>query len=75
MTIEMNIIANINEVPQRGWKREYVLKLREWYHTAIAATSNKLEMPSYREGFDELYFVKNDGEKMAIEKWRDYDEI
>ena len=43
--------------------------------TAIAATSNKLELPSYREGFDELYFVKNDGEEMTIEKWRDYDEI
>ena len=39
--------------------------------TAIAATSNKLQMPSYDEGFDELYFVKNDGKKMKISKWRD----
>ena len=38
--------------------------------TAIAATSNKLQMPSYDEGFDELYFVKNDGKKMTISKWR-----
>lgn len=37
---------------------------------AIAATSNKLQIPSYDEGFDELYFVKNDGYTMAIEKWR-----
>lgn len=37
---------------------------------AIAATSNKLEIPSYDEGFDELYFVKNDGETMIIEEWR-----
>lgn len=37
---------------------------------AIAATSNKLEIPSYDEGFDELYFVKNDGTRMTIEKWR-----
>lgn len=37
---------------------------------AIAATSNKLEIPSYDEGFDELYFVKNDGETMTIEEWR-----
>ncbi len=37
---------------------------------AIAATSNKLQIPSFDEGFDELYFVKNDGEKMTIEKWR-----
>lgn len=37
---------------------------------AIAATSNKLQMPSFDEGFDELYFVKNDGENMTVEKWR-----
>lgn len=38
---------------------------------AIAATSNKLQMPTYDEGFDELYFVKNDGQKMTIEEWRE----
>ena len=39
--------------------------------TAIAATSNKLQMPSYDEGFDEIYFVKNHGETMLIEAWRE----
>ena len=38
---------------------------------AIAATSNKLEMPSYDEGFYELYFVKNDGQTMTIERWKE----
>lgn len=38
---------------------------------AIISTSNKLEMPSYDEGFDEIYFVKNDGKNMIIEEWRD----
>lgn len=38
---------------------------------AIAATSNKLQIPGYDEGFDELYFVKNDGQTMTIEKWRE----
>ena len=38
---------------------------------AIAATSNKLQMPSYEEGFDELYFVANDGDKMTICQWTD----
>ena len=37
---------------------------------AIAATSNKLQIPGYEEGFDELYFVKNDGHTMKIEEWR-----
>lgn len=38
--------------------------------TAIAATSNKLQLPGFEEGFDELYFVKNDGQIMTIEEWR-----
>lgn len=37
---------------------------------AIAATSNKLQLPSYDEGFDKLYFVKNNGLDMVIEDWR-----
>lgn len=38
---------------------------------AIAATSNKLEIPDLSEGFDQLYFVKNDGQSMEIEAWRE----
>ena len=39
--------------------------------TAIACISNKLEIPRLSEGFDELYFVENNGAEMTIEKWRD----
>ncbi len=42
---------------------------------AIAMTSNMLEMPSFDEGFDELYFVANDGTEMKISKWREDDEL
>ena len=42
---------------------------------AIAATSNKLEIPCLDEGFDELYFVKNDGSEMIVEPWRIQHEI
>jgi len=42
---------------------------------AIAMTSNKLEMPSFDEGFDELYFVSNDGAEMKISEWRESDEL
>ena len=38
---------------------------------AIAATSNKLELPFFDEGFDELWFVANDGETMTISEWRE----
>ena len=36
---------------------------------AIAATSNKLEMPSKSEGFDELYSVKICNNDFEITKW------
>lgn len=42
---------------------------------AIAMTSDKLEMPSKAEGFDELYFVANDGTDMKISEWRGNDEL
>ena len=38
---------------------------------AIACTSNKLEMPGYEEGFDELYFVKITDEGFSVSKWRE----
>ena len=37
---------------------------------AIAATSNKLELPDYDEGFDSLYFVSFDGGKTEIQEWK-----
>lgn len=36
---------------------------------AIAATSNKLELPSYEEGFNELYFVSITEDGFKTEKW------
>ena len=38
---------------------------------AITATSKKLEMPSYEEGFDELYFVRLTDTGAAVEKWQE----
>ena len=59
--------SKIKDCMQRNAQREGADRVPE---KAIAATSNKLEIPSYEEGFDELYFVKNDGTTMAIEEWR-----
>lgn len=53
---------------ERNQQREGVARIPSM---AIAATSNKLQIPTYDEGFDELYFVKNDGQTMTIEKWRE----
>ncbi len=61
------IESKIKDCMQRNSLREGKTRVPE---KAIAATSNKLEIPSYDEGFDELYFVKNNGETMTIEEWR-----
>lgn len=42
---------------------------------AIAGTSNKLELPDFREGFDELYYVYIENMKSIVEEWRFDDEI
>ena len=38
---------------------------------AIACTSNKLQMPSRSEGFDELYFVRIENNDFEISTWRE----
>ena len=38
---------------------------------AIACTSNKLQMPSKSEGFDELYFVRINNNEFNITTWRE----
>lgn len=37
---------------------------------AVAATSNRLEMPSYQEGFDALYFVRLTESGVLVEPWK-----
>ena len=42
----------------------------------IAATSNKLELPSLAEGFDDLYFIARKNEtRMVKEEWRETNEL
>ncbi len=38
---------------------------------AIAATSNKLEMPTFEEGFAELYYVYMKDGDFVVEEWRE----
>ena len=44
-------------------------------NTAIAATSNKLELPEYEEGFDEIYYVRMLNGEFIVENWEEEDEI
>lgn len=60
--------SSINEAVARNEKRlgkEFVPA------RAIAATYNKLEIPNYEEGFDELYYVSIDKENnFVVEEWQ-----
>jgi len=38
---------------------------------AIAGTSNRLELPSLQEGFDQLYFVRLEQKGFAVEPWKE----
>jgi len=42
---------------------------------ALAATSNKLEMPAWQEGFDELYYAYICDGEFIVEEWREPDEV
>ena len=64
--------SRLQECIQRNEQREGKEKIAA---KAIAATSNKLEIPSFSEGFDQLYFVRNDDKTMSISEWREDDEI
>jgi predicted kinase len=37
---------------------------------AIFSTCKKMEQPSLDEGFDELFFVRNDGDMITVEPWQ-----
>lgn len=39
--------------------------------TAIASTSKKIELPSYEEGFSELYYVVITENGFSISKWKE----
>ena len=60
--------SRLQECIDRNNRREGKAKVPA---KAIAMTSNRLEMPSKDEGFDELYFVANDGTEMKISEWRE----
>ena len=60
--------SRVRDCIERNSLREGKQKVAE---KAIAATSNKLEMPSWDEGFDEIYYVSmsEDGTMLKQEWW------
>ncbi len=42
---------------------------------AVVSTFRRLELPDFSEGFDELYYVSNDGTDMTVSEWRNDHEL
>jgi len=60
--------SDISSALQRNSRREGRERIPE---KGIRATCSRLELPSYSEGFDELYYVMIDNEgKFKVTKWK-----
>ncbi len=64
--------SRLKECIERNDRREGRAKIPA---KGIAATFKKLELPDRSEGFDELYFVENDGAIMTVSEWREDNEL
>ena len=58
--------SSIRESIDRNSFREGKAKVP---NQAIASTHNKLELPEYTEGFDELYYVYIENNEFMIQNW------
>jgi len=60
--------SQLSESIKRNSQRERKEKIPE---IGIRGTFNKLEIPSFDEGFDELYYVTIENNQFIIKKWRE----
>ena len=58
--------SSISESVERNSYREGKARVPD---RAIAATHNKLELPEYDEGFDELYYVYMENGAFHVQEW------
>ncbi|MCW8929110.1 MAG: ATP-binding protein [Gammaproteobacteria bacterium] len=60
--------SKIDECIQRNSKRQGKEKIPE---IGIKGTFNKLEIPTFKEGFDELYYVSLEDNMFSVKEWKD----
>jgi len=58
--------SRISDCIERNSKREGKARVPD---KAILATHRKLELPSYSEGFDELYYVEIQNNDFVVKEW------
>lgn len=59
--------SKISECLDRNEMRNAMERIPE---VGVKSTYNKLEVPSYDEGFNELYFVYLKGHEFVVEAWK-----
>ena len=62
--------SSVKESVERNEQRE-----RKVPRIAIAGSSNRLQLPSYAEGFDELYYVMIEDGSFVIKDWEAENEL
>lgn len=61
--------TNLAKAIERNSQREGRTRVPE---TVLCGASNRLQIPSFAEGFDELYYVRiNDENQFVVESWKD----
>lgn len=60
--------AKITDCMRRNGLREGRSRVPD---KAILVTYNRLEIPAYDEGFDELYYVTLENDEFKVEEWKD----
>lgn len=63
--------SRISECVERNNQREGKARVPS---TAVAATYNRLQIPDYSEGFDDLYYVEIKDDQFNVKEWKE-DEV
>ena len=60
--------SKVEECLRRNAERSEAERVPE---VAILSTAQKLKLPAWEEGFDQLYYVRLEDRRFVVEEWRD----
>ncbi|MDE7284806.1 MAG: AAA family ATPase [Lachnospiraceae bacterium] len=63
--------SSVSDCIARNQKREGKARIPDH---AVAGTHRKLELPEYKEGFDELFYVRMEGGSFIVDEWNEIEE-
>src|SRR5262249_38996676 len=60
--------SKVEECLRRNRERTEIERVPD---IAILSTAKKLELPTWDEGFDQMYYVRLEDRRFVVEEWRD----